>query len=661
MKLENQVLIVLESENLFNKPAKFAINKISNLTGAKSKDVEKALKNLHKDKHITFENNYIKKPVFVSVETQTDEAEQIDLTQLHIATLVEREGTVFAKLRGINLPPCEIEQTETAKRSVGKTCLVKVKNDGNIPYADVHEIFGFSDDPISENVAIATKYGFSTKFPEDVLADAAKIPQYVTAEQKRDRKNLTHIPFVTIDPEGCKDKDDAIFDEPIKDGFKVYIAIADVSSGVSAGTVLDKEAFKRGNSAYLGGGVYPMLPPELSNGIFSLDEGKERLALVASANINYDGKISEPKVECAVIKVKKSYSYQEAEKTYLNEDGLDKVNAGTKKTVDTLYKNTKLLEEMLSKMMEFDSHEPAYRFSNDGKDVEDIVLSNKEYSHKVVETRMILANEIVAQFFRERSLTGLFRTHEGARADKLVALKKKLNAFGIKYKLENTTESFNGLLEVIKQSPARDYLMAETIRTLSRAKYVATDSEIAHFGLGITNADSGYMHFTSPIRRYSDLLTHRMLKEILLGKVPSLSPYTLSLVAEHLNLQEKKADKAEAESDAYLACLWAKKHEGEIQKGYISQIGKDYIKVMTADGTVPVLLLTEKLKNYKYENYKIFPTGMKLVGKTITYALGDNIEFEISDVDFAGGTIFGSCEQKKENFTENQVFLSKNQ
>ena len=652
MKAENSIFITIEKENLFDKDYAFVKNKLCTIFGLKAKEIEKQLKILQTKKLINIEDGKIVKSQNVYKETVDKDAKEKTPTkrvkteikdELLLGTFVKSAtGEVCVKFRDSHLPVCKVEQTEEVKNSVGKTCLVKVNDTQKELVGEVQNIFGLVDDPISENVAIAQKYGFSNKFPQNVVEEARRIPQYVTEKDREGRVNLEHIPFVTIDPVGCKDKDDAIYDEPIKNGFRTYIAIADVSSGVKVGSELDKEAFKRGNSAYLGGGVYPMFPTELSNGIFSLDENQPRLAVVASCDVSYDGRISNPKVEIAVINVRKGYSYEEAEKTNLSQEDFDEINKKTKKHLDFMYQNTKTLEKVFGGMLEFDSHEPQYRFSSDGTHVEDITLSNSEYSHKVVETRMLLANEIIAKCFKERGLVGLFRTHERAKPEKFNALVKKLKTFGIDYNLQNTTESFKGLIEEIKKSPARDYLMMETIRTMSRAQYTATDKEVGHFGLDVSNGDDGYMHFTSPIRRYSDLITHRLIKDILANNKARYSKQTLSLIADHINLQEKKADDAEIESDEYLACLWAKEHKNETLDGYISQIDGSFVKVMTANGTVPVLIYASKLQDEAGEGFKLSKDNMSLVGKDNKYTLGDNIKFKIHDVDLNTRTIFGN-------------------
>lgn len=643
MKFENKVLLALETENLFEKTVQEIESALLQKYGYKSAEVIQALSTLTKNNYVKFENNFV-------VKTQKDltfseRGLKLD-GSTKIGTITEVDDKQFVKLRGFGDEQFEISSGDF-KDSIGKTCLVDLSyKDGKI-LTTIKDVYGFADDPISENIAIADKYGFTKNFPDEVLDEAAKIPQEVTDEQRVGRTDMENIPFVTIDPKGCKDKDDAVYDEPTERGFKLYVAIADVSSGVLAGSALDKEAFKRGNSAYLGGGVYPMLPPELSNGIFSLDENKPRLAMVVSAEITRDGKILNPKVENAVIKVKKSYSYEEAEKTHLSQDGFEVTNKATKQSIDDMYKNTEVLEHMLSKMMNLENNEPAYKFSADGKQVEEILPSNEEYSHKVIETRMIIANEIVAEFFKRKHLAGVFRTHDSPNKEKLGQLSAIMGFYGIKTKLKSTTASYKKLIDEVENHPAKDYLMGLICKSLPKAKYVATKIKVAHFGLGITDEDPGYMHFTSPIRRYSDLITHRMLKDIMIGKKHSIEMQTLSQVANHLCIQERNAEKAEKESDEYLACLWAKNHMGEELEGYIAQIQGKSIKVMASNGTVPVSIPLANLYDAQNQNYFVSKDGMKICGKSKTYELGQKIKFRIGLVDLENRSIHGDAREKK--------------
>ena len=647
LKLEEKLYIEMVEQNLFNKDFGYVKNKLSKFFGVKAKDIETTLKNLEKQEKIFVDNGKIVlKKVKEELQDKTEDENDLLDNQI-LGTVVKNEsGVMFVKLNSNKLPLCEIEQNEIAKKALGKTCLVKIKKQDKKVTGKILDVFGAVNDPISQNVAIAKKYGFTNKFPSKVIKEAQNIPQYVTDEQREGRVNLEHLPFLTIDPEGCKDKDDAIFDEELENGFKTYIAIADVSSGVEFGSELDKEAFKRGNSCYLGNGVYPMLPPELSNGIFSLDENKPRLALVVSCIVTNGLKIKEPKIELAVINVKKSYSYDEAEKTHLSQDDYEVKNAQTKDQIDLLYKNTKLLEKMFSGALEFESHEPQYIFSKDGKSVVDIKSAEEGYSHKVVETRMILANKIVAKLFKDRGLVGLFRTHEPANAKEINNYIALLRAFNIDYELHNTTESYRGLLKKIKGHYAKDFLMVEAIKTLAHAQYTATRNQVEHFGLNIKNTDWGYMHFTSPIRRYADLVTHRMIKDILLKKGCLYDIDNLEFIAEQLNKQEVKADCAEEESNKFLNCLWASKQKNKIFDGYISGFTRNCIKVTTKNGLVNMYIPIEKLSDNK-QSYKLSDDGFMLKYGNTKFILSDKISFAIEDVDLQTCSITAKYIDKK--------------
>ena len=547
-----------------------------------------------------------------------------------------------------------IYQTKDIQDNLNKTCLIRI-DDIKKQIVSIVNVFGFSNDPISENVAIATKYGFSTEFPNEVINEANQVPQFVTEEQKQGRVDYQNLDFVTIDPIGCKDKDDAIFDAMTDKGLRCYVAIADVSAIVEDGSKLDKEAYKRGNSAYLGGGVYPMFPPVLSNGICSLDENKPRLAVVASAIVNNDGSFSDEKIELAVIDVKKSYSYAEAEKTHLCQDGEDIKNATTKRQLDLLYKNTKILENRYKNILRIDSHEPEYKFSEDRTNVEDIKISNEEYSHLVVETRMILANEIVAKFFKDKKIVGVFRTHKKSEDEKFEHLKKTLSNFNIDYDLENTPESFYNLLELVKSNPSRDYLMVEISRALSKAKYLATYKETSHFGLSIDN-NGGYIHFTSPIRRYADFKTHQLIKQVLAyGNILDGNKQQLESICEHLNDQEKKADMAESESDKYLACLWAKKHMKEKQLGYIFSIKNGCVTILHKNGTVKVLMLLSELPNAQNKPYKESKDKMSVSNGETKFSLGDKIDFYFGNIDLESRLIMGVVDKEKINEENNNL------
>ncbi len=653
-KLSQMVLLSLYNNNGFDKSIDEMAEIIAgdiNLNKEKVKDILYKLKSksaflLDGDKII--ENKKVTKELqrygYINNTSSTwsrNVTRKIHSGDVLLATIKRVEkGFVIVSPREDSKSEYVVFDKDNSKYTVGNTCTFKVKDVAN-KQGTIEQVFGSILDPISENVAIATKYGFSTDFPQEVLGEASNVPQFVTDEQRLGRVNMEHIPFVTIDPMGCKDKDDAIYDEVLPNGdIKVYVAIADVSAVVPKGSKLEKEAFKRGNSCYLGGGVYPMFPSLLSNGICSLDEGKPRLAVVASAIVSKDGKFRDEKVELAVINVKKSYSYEEAEHTHNNENNLHVVNADTKDVLDTLYKNTEILGKRYKNVLRIDSHEPQYKFSEDRTSVEDITLSNQEYSHFVVETRMILANEIIATLFKKDNNVGIYRTHQKVQTDKLERLNQIIASCGIDFIVQNSNESFIELIEIIKQHPARDYLMNQITRALSRAQYKATEDETGHFGLAITS-EGGYIHFTSPIRRYADFATHQMIKQMLLYGKTSVNKNELYNICEHINEQERKADSAENESDKYLACLWAQNHKDELHSGYISEIGDGFIVVTHDNGTVQVNIPTETLENGKKSPYKIGTSKMFIYNNSKTYTLGEKLHFHFGHIDLLTRMIYG--------------------
>lgn len=667
-KQSQKILIAIYENGGFGQSVGDVIKVVANELNLPEEKVRKFIFALKSKNAFFVEDDIIKENASVTkklekfgyISNSVEEAKKFEKPQKN-KTLVQDDkvlATITKVGKGyVNVVPYNDKNSEyivfvedVKNLQVGLSCLIKIGNTQN-KMGELLEVFGHIDDPISENIAIAEKYGFSSEFPIEVIDEANQIPQEVLPSQRENRTNLEHIPFVTIDPKGCKDKDDAIYDEMLPNGdFRVYVAIADVSAVVKKGSKLDKEALSRGNSCYLGGGVYPMFPPVLSNGICSLDENKPRLAVVASATITKDGKFCDENVELAVINVKKSYSYSEAQDTFENKNNMQNVNKSTKEVLDTIYKNTKVLERRYKNVLRIDSHEPQYKFSEDRTEVEDIQLSNQEYSHLVVETRMILANEIIANLFKKNNLVGVYRTHSKTKDEKLKRLNEILYACGVDYVVQNSNQSFGELLEIVKQSPARDYLMNQITRTLAKAKYKATDDETEHFGLGI-GRDGGYIHFTSPIRRYADYITHYMIKNILEYGKTNQRETDLVKVCEQINIQEKKATFAESESDKYLACLWMQKHQNEMHSGYISEIANDYIVVMHNNGTVQVTIPTTALSDANRYPYKVSANGMSIKNKKHTYTVGDRMNFFAVDIDLCTRTIYAN-EVKTKKFEQ---------
>ncbi|MGN1212543.1 MAG: RNB domain-containing ribonuclease, partial [Christensenellales bacterium] len=396
---------------------------------------------------------------------------------------------------------------------------------------------------------------------------------------------------------------------------------------------------------YLGSGVYPMLPPELSNGICSLNEGVDRLALVTTIDINSKGKIVDYQFEKAVINVKQAFSYENAEKVHLSQDGYDKKYAQAKPYTDILYEVTDVLERRLKNRgsLDFLNFEPEFKFNKEKNIVEEIENTGTERSHKVVEEFMILANEATAKYFKENEIDGIYRVHGKPNKFKMSSANEVLKKYNFSQNLTLENKSYQNLLHQIKDAPAKEYLNSVVMQTLDKAKYSAED--IGHFGL----ASTGYTHFTSPIRRYSDTIAHRIISEHLEYGKTTENKQHLSYIAEHLNNQEVKASKAEKESDKFLCCLWAEKHLDEVINGYIVNVSPAQIVVRHKGVTmqIPSLLLKNGL-NAEYVLSNDLQT-LKDKNSNAVYRVGDYIDFKIAQVDKSNYTIFGTADFELKN------------
>ncbi len=529
-------------------------------------------------------------------------------------------------------------QNKLAKSAVGKRacCVIKPVNKSGAYSASIERVFGIVDDPISENIAIAYEHGFTTSYPEEVMNEVSQIPQFVTEAEKQSRLDLTDKYFMPWDDIECKDKDDAIYAEKTADGYKVYVAIADVSHYVKMGSAIDKEAFSRSTSCYLGSGVYPMLPPELSNGICSLNEGVERLSLCAIIDIDKNGKILNYDFKKAVINIKKSIDYSLAEKIHLCQDNKHIECSEAKPYVDLMYEIAEVLATKLDNRnrINFSSVEPLFRFNKERNKVEDVLQNNIEKSHMVVEQFMVLANEATAQFFIDNKLDGIYRIHEKPDAQKIQKLKNILASLNVPFFVGANNKDISTLLEFVKTHPADAYLEDIILLSMKKAKYSSVNK--GHFGL----ASTGYTHFTSPIRRYSDLIAHRIISQYLVQKKSNIKSSHIEQFCNHINYQERQADKAEIESNQFLACLWAKNHIGEEKEGTIIWFSSDYLTIRhnAIDIQVPL-----------FEDFVTSQDGLSIefTNSSKQLKLGEKVKFRLDSVDIENREIVASIPSLK--------------
>ncbi len=545
-----------------------------------------------------------------------------------------------------NTPEYVLPQGKEMKDKEGKKCSLRITTEATSKTPGegvIDKVYGYAEDPIAENRAIADSFGFSKTFPESVMAEVAAIPQQVLPEELEGRLDLRHLKFTTWDPKSCKDKDDAMYVEKTENGYRVYVAIADVAHYVKRGSAIDREAYARGTSCYLGDGVYPMLPPELSNGICSLNEGEDRLVLASIIDIDNEGRIQNFSCHEAVINVVHSLSYEEAEDIHLSRNGKEVEFADVKETVDTLYEAYAVLAKKLETRgsISFKSKEPTFSFDWSRREVLDVTDTSRDLSHAVVEQMMILNNEILPIELESRGLRCLYRVHDKPQDDKLMTTNGVLEHFGISHTLRDDPVSYQALTHLISGSKYEDILTGYALRSMCKARY--QPENIGHFGL----ASQGYAHTTSPIRRYPDLAVHRILKENIHGHDNIYSTGALETMGEHLSEQERLAEAAEVQSNQVLCAYWGTRHIGEIFDGYISQLSQDSVTVRV--GMVDFCVPLAELEHGKLAEYRLSKDRMTLTDRHSgkTYALADDMSVKLTHASVGNRKIYATSDLEK--------------
>jgi ribonuclease R len=418
------------------------------------------------------------------------------------------------------------------------------------PEGVVLEVLGKSSDPAVDLLSILRKYSLPQNFPPEVLAEASVIPETLTPADWHGREDCRDQPVVTIDPDDAKDYDDAIHVERHSGGWRLAVHIADVSHYVRRGTALDKEAQRRGNSTYLAGRVIPMLPERLSNGVCSLKAGVDRLAFSAFIDFTFQGKVKKVRFARTVIRSMARLTYKQAfailEDRLQNRSDLPSVPDGSRCYTDPV------VCERVRAAWELATLLRTKRFSSGSLDLDfpevKVWLDDKGYplslekiindpSHQLIEECMLTANEAVALALKKNSKPAVYRIHESPDADRLNEFREKVLQYGYRIGDLGKREEVQKLLNKLRGEPDEAHLKVEFLKSLKRATY--SISPIGHYGL----AKNNYTHFTSPIRRYADLLVHRGLAN---ENVPAAGE--LASVALHISNTERVS--AEAEKDS---------------------------------------------------------------------------------------------------------------
>ena len=548
------------------------------------------------------------------------------------------------------------------------------------PVGRVKEVLGEIDDPGMEIEIAVRKYSVPHAFSAACLDQAKGLPDKVLAKDRKDRVDLRDIPLVTIDGEDARDFDDAVYCEPAKvgrgKGWRLLVAIADVSHYVQTGSAIDVDAYDRATSVYFPRRVIPMLPEKLSNGLCSLNPDVDRLCMVCDMLVNAKGDVHAYQFYPAVMHSHARFTYTEVAAILANTRGPEA--AKRKERINDLMNLQDVYKALLASRavrgaVDFETTETQIVCDESGR-IEKIVPRVRNEAHRLIEEAMLAANVCSADFIQQGKHPGLFRVHEGPTAEKKDILRNYLKALGLGISISDDphTSEFQKIAQATKDRPDAQQIHTMLLRSMQQAIYTPINS--GHFGL----AYEAYTHFTSPIRRYPDLLVHRVIKSILLGRkytLPSLpvpgeahanlskrleksraakgdapdsqAPRVRMSAADqraweaaglHCSANERRADEASRDVEAWLKCKYMREHLGEEYGGVVSAATSFGIFVTLDSLYVEGLVHITELGG---EYFRFDELRQELRGERtgIRYAIGSRVQVQVSRVDLDGRKI----------------------
>ncbi|MDD5325853.1 MAG: ribonuclease R, partial [Polaromonas sp.] len=537
----------------------------------------------------------------------------------------------------------------------------------------VTEVLGDIDDPGMEIEIAVRKYGVPHEFSDEALAQARALPDAVRPTDKKQRIDLTDIPLVTIDGEDARDFDDAVYAEPARvgrgKGWRLLVAIADVSHYVENGSAIDINAYDRATSVYFPRRVIPMLPEKLSNGLCSLNPNVERLCMVCDMLVNAKGEVHAYQFYPAVMRSHARFTYTEVAAILANTRGPEA--AQRKDLVPHLLNLHDVYQALLKERgvrgaVDFETTETQIVCDEAGR-IEKIVPRTRNVAHRLIEESMLAANVCSADFISQSRHVALFRVHERPSPEKLELLRNYLKAIGLAMAVSDdpTPGEFQQIAKATKDRPDAPQIHSMLLRAMQQAIYTPMNS--GHFGL----AYEAYTHFTSPIRRYPDLLVHRVIKAVLnktryqlpnlptpgeaeakLSKrlaarvrVPSEKPEKISAdqlgwqaAGLHCSANERRADEASRDVEAWLKCKYMREHLGEEFGGVVTAAtGFGIFVTLDAMYVEGLVHITELGAEY----FRFDEARQELRGERsgMRYAIGTRVRVQVSRVDLDGRKI----------------------
>ena len=572
-----------------------------------------------------------------------------------------------------------IPKGATARAIVGQVVVVELTEPPSLygqPVGRIKEVLGEVDDPGMEIEIAVRKYGVPHEFSEACLALARGLPDKVRPQDKKNRVDLTDVPLVTIDGEDARDFDDAVYCEPVKvgrsKGWRLLVAIADVSHYVETGSAIDIDAYDRATSVYFPRRVIPMLPEKLSNGLCSLNPDVERLCMVCDMLITTTGEVHAYQFYPAVMFSHARFTYTEVAAILANTRGPEA--SRRKDRINDLINLHDVYGALLQARkargaIDFETTETQIVCDDSGR-IEKIVPRVRNDAHKLIEEAMLAANVCSADFILQSKNPGLFRVHEGPTPEKKDTLRNYLKATGIGMNISDNPKpaEFQAIAEATKERPDALQIHSMLLRSMQQAIYTPINS--GHFGL----AFEAYTHFTSPIRRYPDLLVHRVIKAILEKRryqLPALptpgeahaklarrlaskvrQPETSPVIKVktsadqqaweaaglHCSANERRADEASRDVEAWLKCKYMREHLGEEYSGVVSSAtGFGLFVTLDAMYVEGLVHITELGGEY----FRFDEARQELRGERsgIRYAIGSRVRVQVSRVDLDGRKI----------------------
>jgi len=498
------------------------------------------------------------------------------------------------------------------------------------PAGKIVGVIGFLDDPNVETQVIIKKFALPTKFPKEVEDEAAQLPDAIRESDLAKRDDFRNRNTITIDPTTARDFDDAIDVNVLPDGsFQLGVHIADVAHFVQPGSAMDREARIRGTSVYFPDRVLPMLPEKVSNHLCSLNPKTDRLAMSVMMHISRDGAVRDYSFHNSVIHSRERMTYDDVQKIIDGDPVLTSRFASILPEIQKIDRLARILQRRReeSGAIDFDLPEPLLTYDDKGN-VTGIAKSIRYFSHRIIEEFMILANEVVARHLEGQQIPSIYRIHEEPDPAKVESLADMVSTFGLKFRPKRVRPAeFQRFISSIEGRPDERMLSYLMLRSFKQAVYSADN--VGHFGL----ASDAYTHFTSPIRRYPDLVVHRILKAAIVRRqVPDLPRAQLEAIASESSERERIAAQAEREIFEWKKMILMERHLGDTFDAVIIAVSRDGFTVELVDQFIEGFVAVSDLPDGQY-HFDPADRALTARGGKRRFRLGNRLMVQVARVD----------------------------